>query len=193
MCGILTAAGAFTDDPNDPGYRARTDARASSVTDIPFFYFPYPCTCDIAFLPPPSQQSGKGNVFSSVCLSFGGDPLYRSHSPPSLQALPPSPTCLSLFNLNLTVQDPSPMGCWHPTEMPSYGIISIFMKTKDIPLIETLDLLVLKMESKSTVQVDTCKQVLLYLYSSLWTTGRQCWSCRRHDDSNCCIHDGFLW
>ena len=43
VCGILTAAGAFTDDPSDPGYRARTDARASAVTDIPFFYFPYPC------------------------------------------------------------------------------------------------------------------------------------------------------
>ena len=47
VCGILTAAGAFTDYPNKPGYRARTDARASAVTDIPFFYFPYPCTCDI--------------------------------------------------------------------------------------------------------------------------------------------------
>ena len=45
-----------------------------------------------SILPPPSQQSGKGNVFSSVCLSFGGVPctghtalpLYRPYPPPHM-------------------------------------------------------------------------------------------------------------
>ena len=43
LCGILTAAGVFTDDPKDIGYMARTDARATIISDADWFYFPYPC------------------------------------------------------------------------------------------------------------------------------------------------------
>ena len=43
LSGILTAAGAFTDDPTSEGFKARTDARANVITDSPWLFFPYPC------------------------------------------------------------------------------------------------------------------------------------------------------
>ena len=42
LCGILTAAGVFTDDPNDIGYKARTDARSNIIKEADWFYMPYP-------------------------------------------------------------------------------------------------------------------------------------------------------
>ena len=41
--GILTAAGAFTDDPKEISYRARTDNRIDVVSQASILYFPYPC------------------------------------------------------------------------------------------------------------------------------------------------------
>ena len=43
LSGVLTAAGAFTDDKNSIGYKARTDARIGVITESPMLYFPYPC------------------------------------------------------------------------------------------------------------------------------------------------------
>ncbi|XP_019630437.1 PREDICTED: solute carrier family 23 member 1-like [Branchiostoma belcheri] len=42
LSAILTAAGAYTSDPNNRQYLARTDARTSVLKEAPWFYFPYP-------------------------------------------------------------------------------------------------------------------------------------------------------
>ncbi|KAL3863267.1 hypothetical protein ACJMK2_005032 [Sinanodonta woodiana] len=42
VCGIMTASGAFTNDPNSLQFNARTDARANVFQNSPWFYFPYP-------------------------------------------------------------------------------------------------------------------------------------------------------
>lgn len=42
ICGILTKTDMLTSDPNDVGYRTRTDARSSVISDAPWFNFPYP-------------------------------------------------------------------------------------------------------------------------------------------------------
>ena len=42
ICAILTATGALTDDPNDMGFKARTDAQTGVIYDSPWFNFPYP-------------------------------------------------------------------------------------------------------------------------------------------------------
>ena len=42
LCGILTAAGVFTDDKTSKEYTARTDARTDVIDKASWFYFPYP-------------------------------------------------------------------------------------------------------------------------------------------------------
>ena len=42
ICGILTSAGVLSDDPSDPEYKTRTDARSDVIYDSPWFNFPYP-------------------------------------------------------------------------------------------------------------------------------------------------------
>ena len=42
ICGILTASGVLTNDPNDPQYKTRTDARSDVIIGSPWFTFPYP-------------------------------------------------------------------------------------------------------------------------------------------------------
>ena len=44
ICAIVTAAGGFTDDPKNPQYAARTDARLFVLNDAKWFRFPYPGT-----------------------------------------------------------------------------------------------------------------------------------------------------
>ncbi len=43
LSGILTAAGAFTDDPSELGYKARTDTRADVMAKSSYLFIPYPC------------------------------------------------------------------------------------------------------------------------------------------------------
>ena len=43
LSGVLTAAGAFPDDPTVDAFRARTDARVEVMTQAPWIYIPYPC------------------------------------------------------------------------------------------------------------------------------------------------------
>ena len=43
LCGIITVAGGFPDDPNQLGYKARTDAKISALTQANVLYVPYPC------------------------------------------------------------------------------------------------------------------------------------------------------
>lgn len=42
ICAIVTAAGGFTDDQNNPQYQARTDARIFVLKEAEWFRFPYP-------------------------------------------------------------------------------------------------------------------------------------------------------
>lgn len=44
ICAILTSADVLTDDPTNPEYNARTDARNQIIQDNPWFTFPYPGT-----------------------------------------------------------------------------------------------------------------------------------------------------
>lgn len=44
VCGIITAAGGFPDDPEGAGYKARTDARTQVLQEAKWFRFPYPGT-----------------------------------------------------------------------------------------------------------------------------------------------------
>ncbi|XP_055335599.1 solute carrier family 23 member 2-like isoform X2 [Paramacrobiotus metropolitanus] len=42
LCAILTAAGALPDDPKAYGYSARTDIKLDTLSQTPWFRFPYP-------------------------------------------------------------------------------------------------------------------------------------------------------
>ncbi|KAL5021186.1 hypothetical protein ScPMuIL_000341 [Solemya velum] len=42
ISGILTVTGALTEDPDDPTFFARTDARSYVISTAPWFNFPYP-------------------------------------------------------------------------------------------------------------------------------------------------------
>ncbi|KAJ8317126.1 hypothetical protein KUTeg_005030 [Tegillarca granosa] len=42
VCLILTAAGAFSDDPKSKEFYSRTDSRSEIITKASWFYFPYP-------------------------------------------------------------------------------------------------------------------------------------------------------
>ena len=43
LSGVLTASGAFPDDPTSDGFKASTDSKSGVLAESPFFYFPYPC------------------------------------------------------------------------------------------------------------------------------------------------------
>ena len=45
LCGILTYAGVFKNDPTNVEYRSRTDARLDVIIDSPWLNFPYPGQC----------------------------------------------------------------------------------------------------------------------------------------------------
>ena len=42
ICAIITAAGGFPSDPNNPQYKARTDARIAVLKEAKWFRIPYP-------------------------------------------------------------------------------------------------------------------------------------------------------
>lgn len=44
VCGILTAANVFSDNPKDLDYHARTDASVRVLQNAKWFFFPYPGT-----------------------------------------------------------------------------------------------------------------------------------------------------
>ncbi|KAL0162483.1 hypothetical protein M9458_041879 [Cirrhinus mrigala] len=43
VCYILTLTDVLPNDPNQYGYKARTDSRGDIMTQAPWFRFPYPC------------------------------------------------------------------------------------------------------------------------------------------------------
>jgi len=42
ICAIITAAGGFPSDPDNPNYLARTDRELSVLKEAKWFRFPYP-------------------------------------------------------------------------------------------------------------------------------------------------------
>ena len=42
ICAIITAAGGFPSDPDNPNYLARTDRELSVLEEAKWFRFPYP-------------------------------------------------------------------------------------------------------------------------------------------------------
>lgn len=43
VCGILTVTDVFPDDPSDPSYNARVDARADAIRTSSWITLSYPC------------------------------------------------------------------------------------------------------------------------------------------------------
>ena len=66
ICAIITAAGGFPSDPDNPNYLARTDREVSVLKEAKWFRFPYPgkAKSTVIFL---SLPSSINQVFT-VCL-----------------------------------------------------------------------------------------------------------------------------
>eukprot|EP00058_Branchiostoma_floridae_P015222 XP_002600710.1 hypothetical protein BRAFLDRAFT_83451 [Branchiostoma floridae] len=71
LSAILTAAGAYTDDPSNPQYLARTDARTSVLNDSPWFYFPYPGQWGIPTVSAAGVFGMLAGVLASMIESVG--------------------------------------------------------------------------------------------------------------------------
>lgn len=48
ICYVLTRTGVFPSQPEEYGYKARTDARGEILSAAPWFRIPYPCECPAA-------------------------------------------------------------------------------------------------------------------------------------------------
>ncbi|KAK7508563.1 hypothetical protein BaRGS_00000129, partial [Batillaria attramentaria] len=72
-CGaaVLTACGVFTDDPDDVGYLARTDAKASIVHQTPWFLISYPGQFGMPSFNVAAFVGFTAAVLSSVVESVG--------------------------------------------------------------------------------------------------------------------------
>lgn len=60
LSGILTISGALSDNPDDPEYYARTDARSYVISTSPWFNFPYPGKLSVVMI--------LKIMFSVICL-----------------------------------------------------------------------------------------------------------------------------
>lgn len=52
ICYVLTRTGVFPSQPDEYGYKARTDARGEILSVAPWFRVAYPCECPAALGPP---------------------------------------------------------------------------------------------------------------------------------------------
>ena len=50
ISGIMTYAGALTDDPNNEQYKARADIGVSTINKASWFYFPHPGNKKLDFI-----------------------------------------------------------------------------------------------------------------------------------------------
>lgn len=67
ICAIITAAGGFPSDPDNPNYLARTDRELSVLKEARWFRFPYP---------------GKAkSLMRGTVIFFEGDPHNFNHCP----------------------------------------------------------------------------------------------------------------
>ncbi|EDV23955.1 expressed hypothetical protein [Trichoplax adhaerens] len=71
VSAILTAAGAFTSDPANPTYFARTDARISVLESSPWFRFPYPFQWGMPTVSIASVFGMLAGVLASMIESIG--------------------------------------------------------------------------------------------------------------------------
>nr|XP_039258865.1 solute carrier family 23 member 1-like [Styela clava] len=80
ICYLITIGGGFSDDPNDPSYKARTDTNSDATSKSPWFRFPYPFQFGMpiftastilgmmaAVLPGILESIGDYNATSVVC------------------------------------------------------------------------------------------------------------------------------
>ncbi|CAG5131538.1 unnamed protein product [Candidula unifasciata] len=71
LSAILTATGAITDDPTDPKYMARTDARSNIIEQTDWFTVPYPGKFGTFSISTAVVISCLGQTFVSVLDSIG--------------------------------------------------------------------------------------------------------------------------
>lgn len=71
ICAIVTAAGGFTDDQNNPQYQARTDARIFVLKEAEWFRFPYPGQWGTPTLSAAGVFGMLAGVLSSMIESIG--------------------------------------------------------------------------------------------------------------------------
>ncbi|KAK3096137.1 hypothetical protein FSP39_023616 [Pinctada imbricata] len=77
LCGILTAAGVFSDDKSHREYLARTDAKIDYVGKAPWFNVPYPgdyyaCAKMCEVPPPPSHAVNRGIAIEGLMSTISG-------------------------------------------------------------------------------------------------------------------------
>ncbi|XP_070540518.1 solute carrier family 23 member 1-like isoform X1 [Ptychodera flava] len=71
FCLILTIADVFPDDPNETGYRARTDVNSKAVADFPWFWFPVPFRWGMPTVSVAAIIGMSAGVIASVIESIG--------------------------------------------------------------------------------------------------------------------------
>ncbi|KAJ8039460.1 Solute carrier family 23 member 2 [Holothuria leucospilota] len=71
LCLILTAAGAFPDDPSEYGYKARTDVYSDALRESAWFRFPYPGQFGVPKVSIAGFVGILGGVMASVVESLG--------------------------------------------------------------------------------------------------------------------------
>ncbi|XP_031563064.1 solute carrier family 23 member 2-like [Actinia tenebrosa] len=71
VCGIITAAGGFPDDPKSAGYKARTDARTQVLQEAKWFRFPYPGQWGLPTVSAAGVFGMVAGVLASIIESVG--------------------------------------------------------------------------------------------------------------------------
>ncbi|KXJ16541.1 Solute carrier family 23 member 2 [Exaiptasia diaphana] len=71
VCGIVTAAGGFPDNPAKPGYLARTDARTIVLKEAKWFRFPYPGQWGLPTVSAAGVFGMVAGVLASIIESVG--------------------------------------------------------------------------------------------------------------------------
>lgn len=77
LCYVLTRTGVFPSQPEEYGYKARTDARGEILSVAPWFRVPYPCECLAALrrAGPPLAPSPWGGAGTWRSITGAGEPL----------------------------------------------------------------------------------------------------------------------
>lgn len=71
VCGILTAANVFSDNPKDLDYHARTDASVRVLQNAKWFFFPYPGQWGMPTLSAASYMGMMAATLTSIIESVG--------------------------------------------------------------------------------------------------------------------------
>ncbi|EDO48982.1 predicted protein [Nematostella vectensis] len=71
ICAIITVAGGFPDDPSNPGYKARTDARTIVLSQAEWFRFPLPAQWGTPTVSAAGVFGMLAGVLASIIESVG--------------------------------------------------------------------------------------------------------------------------